>query len=171
MVFEDGLKFMYRPVILTKRYNYAAVSERCEFSVFMGGDRPRNHVPARYVTVINRVTGFIQYFRLDAKGCLVLQNGIPVLCKTESYRPDSSPVEAQNIQDAGAAIDPPAARVEEERLGHRREHGQYALDGRLGLDLPHWISDWDIYVTGYGDTENVFYEGYFRFDPSGSPFS
>jgi hypothetical protein len=48
----------------------------------MGGDRPRNHIPARYVTVIDRVEGCVKYFFLDSKGCLVFEHGFPKLCKS-----------------------------------------------------------------------------------------
>jgi hypothetical protein len=51
----------------------------------MGGDRPRNHVQAKYVTVIDRAEGCIKYFCLDSKGCLVFEDGFPKLCKTEPF--------------------------------------------------------------------------------------
>jgi hypothetical protein len=49
-------------------------------------------VPARYVTVIDRVEGCVKYFYLDAKGCLIFDNGMPRLCKTEPY--GAPPVQA-----------------------------------------------------------------------------
>jgi hypothetical protein len=57
----------------------------------MGGDRPRNHVPARYVTVIDRAEGCVKFFYLDAKGCLIFDNGVPRLCKVEPYGAPQAP--------------------------------------------------------------------------------
>jgi hypothetical protein len=66
----------------------------------MGGDRPRNHVPARYVTVIDRAEGCVKYFYLDAKGSLIFDNGLPRLCKVEPYpvRAVPEPQEAEPAQ-------------------------------------------------------------------------
>lgn len=54
-----------------------------------GGDRPKNHIPARFVTVVDRAQGCIKYFCLDQKGTLVYENGEPKLDKTEPFRPTS----------------------------------------------------------------------------------
>lgn len=52
-----------------------------------GGDRPKNHIPARFVTVVDKVSGYIKYFCLDHKGSLVYENGEPKLDHEEPFRP------------------------------------------------------------------------------------
>lgn len=45
----------------------------------MGGNRPKNHVSAKYVIVIDRRQGFIYYYALDKSGVLIYENGQPKL--------------------------------------------------------------------------------------------
>jgi hypothetical protein len=75
----------------------------------MGGDRPRNHVPARYVTVIDRAEGCVKYFYLDAKGCLIFEQGVPKLCKCERFRISASPPDPEPMIEAEAEVLPPLA--------------------------------------------------------------
>ena len=45
----------------------------------MGGNRPRNHTPAKYVTVLDRRNGVINFYALDCHGSLIQINGMPKL--------------------------------------------------------------------------------------------
>ena len=53
----------------------------CEKTNFfrMGGNRPKNHIAAKYVIVIDRRQGFIYYYALDKFGVLIYENGQPKL--------------------------------------------------------------------------------------------
>jgi hypothetical protein len=96
----------------------------------MGGDRPKNHIPARYVTVINRDQGSVRYFGLDSKGSLILTNGVPLLCKTEDYRPHQiAPVDP-------APLDP--SPVFEENTGNTWTDDPFTLGnfGDFGQSYP-----------------------------------
>jgi hypothetical protein len=72
-----------------------------------GGDRPKNHIPARYVTVINRTEGCIKYFHLDSKGCLVYEQGLPKLCKIEPFAiPEPTVATPHPTCEAGTQLAP-----------------------------------------------------------------
>lgn len=45
----------------------------------MGGNRPKNHISAKYVVVIDRKQGCIYYYALDKSGVLIYENGQPKL--------------------------------------------------------------------------------------------
>lgn len=91
-----------------------------------GGDRPKNHIPARFVTVVDRASGYIKYFCLDQKGSLVYENGEPKLDHKEPFRPagltvcqapiptfarspvcTSAPMPIVTTQARATALDPP----------------------------------------------------------------
>jgi hypothetical protein len=47
----------------------------------MGGDRPRNHITARFIVVCCKAESCFKYYLLDHEGKLVLNNGVPELVK------------------------------------------------------------------------------------------
>ena len=59
-----------------------------------GGNRPKNHIQAAYVTVTDRQRGYIQFYQLDARGDLVFAEGVPRLIREEPYnQPREQPPE------------------------------------------------------------------------------
>jgi hypothetical protein len=109
------------------------------FIPIMGGDRPRNHIAAKYVTVIDHHRRRIMYFCLDAKGRLIFEDGVPKMYKFEPFR-DAAPVVPPEPQPSAASPPPPAspASVEAEvgTAGGERlnEHGDGLLDCDHFLD-------------------------------------
>lgn len=51
----------------------------------MGGNRPKNHISAKYVVVIDRRQGYIYYYALDKSGVLIYENGQPKLEQVLPY--------------------------------------------------------------------------------------
>ena len=77
-----------------------------------GGNRPKNHIKAAYVTVTDRQRGYIQFFALDARGDLVFVKGIPQLIREEPYnQPREQIPEVREPEPEPPAPDPPAARL------------------------------------------------------------